>query len=91
MSTTSSGKQFLHQYTNKLVLQGMEQYWPRMVAGGPREQVIDSGIDPGNDLVCLGGQEPGNEAMGTNWNPEDLEALVPIDMLPLNARGSSHL
>ena len=62
-----------------------------MVPRGAVEQVGDSGVNVGNDLGSLGSQEPRDVALGAKRDAEDLQAVVPIEVLPLDARRCPHL
>ena len=51
------------------------------------EEVGDSGVNVGNDLGSLVSQEPGDVALGAKGDAEDLQAVMSIYLLPLDAWG----
>ena len=62
-----------------------------MVPGGAVEKVGDSGVNVGNDLGSVGSQEPGDVALGAKGDAEDLQAVMSIYLLPLDARGQTKI
>ena len=78
---------------HELVLQGVQQHRPSMVPGGAVDQVGDSGVNAGNDLGSLSSQEMRDVALGAQSRDaiKDLQAVVPIEMLPFNSRGRPRL